>query len=251
MAISTFKRYEKKYILTEQQYISLIPKLLNYMEPDKHCVGGMHYSIHNIYYDTLDNQVIRHSLSKPYYKEKLRLRSYGLVSSANEKVYLEIKKKIGGIVNKRRVEMTMKEATHFINSGIREKTNKYMKEQVLDEIGFFLKNNNVKPAVFIAYEREAYFGKENKDFRLTFDKNIITRRDNVTLTGGYFGEQLLEKDQRLMEIKILDAIPVWLANILSELEIYSTSFSKYGVEYKHYLLQDVKISELEEEKIVW
>jgi len=76
MAIKSFKRYEKKFLLTNQQYDALIPKLLDYMEPDHHCLDGKNYSIYNIYYDTIHSDVIRHSISKPYYKEKLRLRSY-------------------------------------------------------------------------------------------------------------------------------------------------------------------------------
>ncbi len=101
MAIKSFKRYEKKYLLTGEQYEKLIPRLLEYMKMDDHCVNNS-YSIYNIYYDTDDNSVIRHSISKPYYKEKLRLRSYKIPQSPSDKVFLELKKKINKIVNKRR-----------------------------------------------------------------------------------------------------------------------------------------------------
>lgn len=238
MAISTFNRVEKKFLLTPLQYKALILHLQNYMEPDAYCKQGDCYCINNIYYDTADSQMIRHSLSKPYYKEKLRLRSYGTPASSNTKVYLELKKKIGGIVNKRRAQMSLQGAINFINTGIREKTNNYINEQVLDEISFFLKNNAVEPAVYIGYERVAYFGKEDKDFRITFDKNITTRRNALSLTDGGYGQQLLENGQCLMEVKISGAFPIWLSRILSELKIYSTSFSKYGNEFKSYVTQE-------------
>jgi hypothetical protein len=238
MAISTFKRYEKKFLLTQLQYKELIIQLKNFMEPDAFCKEGNSYCINNIYYDTWDNQVIRNSLSKPYYKEKLRLRSYGTPAGANTKVYLELKKKIGGIVNKRRAEMTLQAAIAFLNTGIREKTNNYMNEQVLDEISFFLKNNPVEPAVYIGYERIAYFGKEDRDFRITFDQNIMTRRNALSLTEDAYGQQLLENGQYLMEVKIEGAFPIWLTRILADLKIYSTSFSKYGNEYKYHVFEE-------------
>ena len=93
MAIKSFKRYEKKFILTQKQYDALIPRLLEYMNPDEHCKSGKNYSIYNIYYDTDNNDVIRHSIAKPYYKEKLRLRSYTVPNSLDDNVFLELKKK--------------------------------------------------------------------------------------------------------------------------------------------------------------
>ena len=122
MAIKSFKRYEKKFLLTNQQYDALIPKLLDYMEPDHHCLDGKNYSIYNIYYDTIHSDVIRHSISKPYYKEKLRLRSYKIPKKPTDKVFLELKKKINGIVNKRRVILTLEEARDFVEQGIRPET---------------------------------------------------------------------------------------------------------------------------------
>ncbi len=234
MAIKSFKRYENKFLLNKEQYDALIPRLLEYMNPDEHCKLGKNYNIYNIYYDTTDNQVIRHSISKPYYKEKLRLRSYNIPKNPGDKVFLEIKKKIGSVVNKRRVVLTLEEANKFLELGERPKAKDYISEQVINEIEYYLRNNKVSPKVYISYSRKAFFGKEDRDFRVTFDSKIITRRDNLNLEKGNFGEELLEKDQYLMEIKILGAIPLWLVRVFSELSIYSTSFSKYGNEYKRY-----------------
>lgn len=249
MAIKSFKRYEKKYLLTQSQYDELIKRLSEYMNPDEYCKDGKNYSIYNIYYDTDDNKVIRHSISKPYYKEKLRLRSYSIPKSSNDKVFLEIKKKINGVVNKRRVVLTLGEAYKFLELRIRPERSDYMSNQVLNEIEYYLDNNKVTPKVYISYSRKAYFCKSDKNFRLTFDSNIITRRDYLFLEAGSFGEELLEKGQYLMEVKILGAIPLWLVGILSELEIYSTKFSKYGNEYMRYCSRKNNISEIRREKI--
>ena len=166
MAIKSFKRYEKKYLLNQSQYDELIKRISEYMDADEHCKNGNNYSIYNIYYDTFDNQVIRHSINKPYYKEKLRLRSYKTPVSKEDKVFLEIKKKINGVVNKRRVVLTLGEVQDFLNKGIRPQKDDYMSNQVLNEIENYLENNNVKPKVYISYSRKAFFCKADKDFRL-------------------------------------------------------------------------------------
>lgn len=237
MAIKSFKRYEKKYLLNQAQYELLIPKILNYMEFDKHCVDNTNYHIYSIYYDNDNNDVIRHSISKPYYKEKLRLRSYKITKNPNDIVFLELKKKINKIVSKRRIVLTFKEAIDFLEKGIRPSSDDYINNQVLNEIEYYLHTNSVHPSVFIGYSRKAFFAKDNHDFRLTIDSKILTRREDLSLSSGYYGKDILENNQYLMEVKILGAIPLWFTNILSELKIYNTHFSKYGTEFMNYTKQ--------------
>lgn len=231
MAITAFKRYEMKFMLPQAQFEALIPKLTLHMKPDEHCKNGDFYHIDNIYYDTFDNSLIRHSLSKPYYKEKLRLRSYQNITSNKEKVFLELKKKIGGIVNKRRTALSLEEAYAFIESGTPPLTKDYMNKQVVNEIEYFLSRNDVNPATYISYRRMAFLGKQDQTLRVTFDSEIRTRRKDLFLEKGSYGEQLLEEGNYLMEVKISDAVPLWLAQVFSDLQIYKTSFSKYGTEY--------------------
>lgn len=191
MAIKSFKRYEKKYLLTGEQYEKLIPRLLEYMKMDDHCVNNS-YSIYNIYYDTDDNSVIRHSISKPYYKEKLRLRSYKIPQSPSDKVFLELKKKINKFVNKRRAIITLEEAYNFLEFGERPKCTDFITEQVINEIEYYLSHTKVNPTVYIGYNRIAFFGKEDKDFRLTIDSKIIARREDLFLESGCHGTDILK-----------------------------------------------------------
>ncbi|GIM28360.1 molecular chaperone [Clostridium polyendosporum] len=248
MSIKTFKRYEKKYLISIEQYNKLIPRLLKYMELDKHCKHNENYSIYNIYYDTENSDVISHSISHPYYKEKLRLRSYGIPDSPNDRVFLELKKKIDGIVSKRRAKLTLEEAYKFLEFGEKPVSDEYHNKQVLSEIEYYLRNNPVHPTVYIGYKRTALFGKENKDFRVTLDSKILTRRNILRLEEGYFGEDLLERDQYLMEVKIIGAMPIWFTKLLLELSIYSTHFSKYGTEYKRHFLK-IQNNDIRREKI--
>jgi hypothetical protein len=207
------------------------------MDIDDYSKANDFYTISNIYYDTKDNYLIRNSLSKPDYKEKLRLRSYG-VPHIDEKVYLEIKKKFNGIVNKRRTSLKLNEAYEFLGSGERPELKSYMNKQVINEIHYILKLYNVEPKLYLAYDRRAMFGRENRELRITFDTNIRTRRYDLKLEAGDHGELLLEEGKWLMEIKAEKNLPLWLSKLLSEYKIYKTSFSKYGKEYEKMLINN-------------
>ncbi len=222
-----FERVEKKYLLTREKYNLLLEAIEPYMSADSY---GKH-TIGNIYYDTDTYELISRSIEKPKYKEKFRIRSYG-IPKAEDKVFLEIKKKYKGTVYKRRVSMTLREAEDYLEKGI-----KPQKEgQILKEIDYFMSFYKPTPKVYLAYDRIAYFGKENKDIRITFDHNIRSRLCNMSLAEGDYGTPLLDEYHYLMEIKVPGAMPLWLSKILSDLEIYPTSFSKYGNVYKQFIL---------------
>lgn len=220
-------------MLTWEQFQTLLPLLSDYMQPDKFCLDGKEYGIYNIYYDTQDDFLIRESLSKPDYKEKIRLRSYLSPASPEDTVFLEIKKKICGIVNKRRVTMTLEQANRYMLQNIRPVLEGYIQNQVLDEIDVFRIRYEVKPKQYISYQRAAYFGKDDPDFRLTFDRAITGRRSDISLAQESWGGLLIPEDMRLMEVKIKDSMPMWLAEALAQLRVYKTSFSKYGRAYEN------------------
>lgn len=227
MAKEVFLRYEKKFLLDKAACSLFQKRLFNYMDPDEYNRTHDFYTISNIYYDTRDNYLIRNSLSKPEYKEKLRLRAYG-VPSLDSRVYLEIKKKFCGLVNKRRTSIRLSEAYDFAAAGIKPEIRSYMNKQVINEIEYILKLYDLMPRLYLAYDRQAFFGRDDHCLRITFDRNIRIRRDDLRLESGDYGEALIDDGQILMEIKMEKSMPVWLSKMLSEYRIYNTSFSKYG-----------------------
>ena len=221
-----FNRYEKKFLLDEDTYIRFKEELDTYMEEDEY---GIH-TIRNIYYDTPTNELIRASIEGPKYKEKFRVRCYG-APSYDSMCFLEIKKKYKGLVNKRRVAIPMEEAEKYLITG-ELPTNP---NQIFKEIDYFFSHYTLEPKRYIAYDRLAMFGREDPDFRVTFDINIRSRTTNLTLYSDENNSYLLEPGQRLMEVKISAAMPLWFARLLSKYQIYPTSFSKYGNFYKKQL----------------
>jgi SPX domain protein involved in polyphosphate accumulation len=239
MAIEVFNRYENKYLLDHEAYFKFYNPLLEHMELDNYNKQHEFYSITNLYYDTVNDALIRNSLAKPKYKEKLRLRAYG-IPKHDSKVYLEIKKKVYGLVNKRRTSLQLNEAYDFVATGVKPEFKGYMNQQVIEEIKYFLTLYYLQPKVYLSYDRKALFCKNNRDLRITFDTNIRSRRHDLNLENGTHGEPLLEPGQWLMEVKAEKTIPVWLSRMLSEHQMYRTSFSKYGNEYKK-MLQNSRV----------
>jgi hypothetical protein len=242
MAIEVFKRLEMKYLMDAERYTHITDFLTKYMNLDEFNAGGQHYTIANIYYDTHDNNIIRDSVAKPRYKEKLRLRAYG-VPELTSKVYLEIKKKYNKVVYKRRVTLTLEEAYEFVKTAeIPEMKNpRYVKKQVMKELQHSILFYKPIPAIYLAYDRIAYFGKDpseggpGRDLRISFDFNVRTRREDVGLEIGDHGEQLLEEGRYIMEVKAGQNLPRWLLDYFAEHQMRRGSFSKYGSEYKRYL----------------
>lgn len=223
----SFKRYEKKFLLTQEQYSSILPMLTARLKEEKY---GLH-TICNIYYDTENFALIRNSVERPAYKEKFRLRSYG-VPDDDSVIFAEIKKKSGGVVYKRRVDGNSSEILNFVSEG----TSLNQNEQIQKEIQWFLQVNGPLPKVFIGYERRAFFGIEDRELRVTFDQNIRWRSDRLDLRKGDDGELILPDNNIVMEIKTPAAIPIWLVRLLCENGIYPVSFSKYGTCYQQYII---------------
>lgn len=191
--IMTFKRREIKYLLDDDVYNSLKERLQARLVEDEHGRS----TICNIYYDTPDFRIIRKSLEKPVYKEKLRLRSYG-TAGAEDKVFVELKKKYNGIVYKRRETLTLAQSDEYLAGHTKAPCD----IQIFREIDWFRDYyGNLKPAMYISYEREAYYSLENPDLRITFDRNIMYRSYNLSLAAGVEGESILEPGQHLMELK--------------------------------------------------
>lgn len=217
----TFKRYEIKYKLSTLEYEKMKEFIDDYMTLDKY---GKH-NIANVYFDTNDFQIIRKSIEKPVYKEKLRVRQY---NKDKENVFIELKKKYKGIVYKRRICMCQDDVKCFFEGEIKNES------QISKEIEYFVKcYNGIKPSVNLSYDREAYFGKDDRDFRMTFDTNI-----KMSQVSSNEVNQITQ--DVIMEVKTPGGLPSWLTDYLSKNKIYKASFSKYGVAYKNFIIKKEK-----------
>lgn len=228
MSIKSFKRVEKKYMINEKQKEELLKVLYAHMELDSFCKNERTYRIQNIYYDTENNELISKSISKPRFKQKIRVRKY----DSMDDYFLEIKKKSDGVVGKRRITLSSQEVDDFINRRIKPLRTSFIDNSVIGEIDYLLEHYKIVPKVYISYERLGFFDRENKELRITFDNNIHTKRNNLVFDKDDYERNLLPERIYIMEIKSTMNFPLWLVKELSKLKIYPHSFSKYGEEYK-------------------
>lgn len=219
----TFERYELKYILSRPQ----LQVVLNAMEPHMRRGEFGHSSIRNLYLDTPDYRLIRRSLERPVYKEKVRIRSYGR-AGIDDEVFVELKKKYRSVVYKRR--LSMPQGRVF---GCLQGLDAWPDTQIGQEIAYTVEYcPRLAPMVFLSYERDAFRAADGTDLRITFDTDICFRRNRISLDSDTAGTPLLPRNQVLMEVKVAGGLPLWMARLLSEQKIYKTSFSKYGAAYQ-------------------
>ena len=233
MAYQTiFKRYELKYLLTKAQKEKVLQEIRPYMALDQY--GRT--TIRNIYFDTENYRLVRRSLEAPTYKEKLRIRSY-CRAAPDSTVFVELKKKYQKVVYKRRIALPEQAAMDWV-AGRRSCPES---SQIAAEVDYFLRYyGSLTPAVFLSYEREAFYSKDQSDFRVTFDDTILCRQKELSLGSEAYGLPVLPEGTALMEIKCSGGIPMWMAHILSQERLYKTSFSKYGTAYRTIIYPQMK-----------
>ena len=229
----TFKRYEIKYMLTRAQRDALLAAMEGHMAIDR--FG--HSDIRNLYFDTDTFRLVRRSIEKPLYKEKLRVRSYGKAGAASP-VFVELKKKFESVVYKRRLALPHREAMDALENGLPLPADGQIGREIAAFRAFY--GPTLKPAMYLSYEREAYYPTDGADFRLTLDENILWRTDHLDLAASPWGSPVIGPDQVLMELKTPGSIPLWMVRFLSENNIRRISFSKYGTAYQQ-MVADEKI----------
>lgn len=217
----SFKRHEIKYLITINQYINLMNYLSDKVEKDVVYKS----TICNVYYDTDNFELIRKSIEKPIYKEKLRIRSYDK-PTLDSSAYVELKKKYDHIVYKRKEKIAYK---YILNNSFFEGAETQIDKEIKYFNDFY---DGLTSKMFLSYEREAYYFKDDKQIRITFDTNIKYRTENVNLLPSISDIKLLLNNFVLMELKVPFSIPYNLAKYLSSEKIFKTSFSKYGTAYK-------------------
>ncbi len=229
----TFKRVEKKYLINEKTKNALLDLIGVHLYPDEYGKS----TVCSIYLDTKSHLLIRRSMDARTYKEKLRLRTYG-VPTLDSNVFLEIKKKFKGVVYKRRVSLKLKDAKEYIQT-----LEKPFDSQIMREIDYAMHlYDHPKESMLIAYEREAYYIKNMPNLRLTFDSGVRYRKDGLLLENGNHGKQILPDGLYILEVKTDGAMPIWLSTALSSLGIFPTKFSKYAKSYMDSKGEDINVS---------
>ncbi len=221
-----FERIEKKFWMTREQFEKLSECLVANMRKNEYGLS----EICNIYYDTPDFSLIRNSIERPLFKEKIRLRSYGIPND-DTPVFVEIKKKLNGIGYKRRIKVPYCDALRLMKGNRVFSSQPQIENEILD----FINRYHPEPQVYLTYKRIALSGKEDSDFRVTIDTDLRYKLYDEQTPLSNDGNYIMDDSSMiLMEIKSSSAIPEWLLSEMSRLKIYQAPFSKIGTCYlKH------------------
>jgi hypothetical protein len=224
-ALTYFQRYEQKYLLNQFQYDAIMGALPGFTREDEFGLT----TVYSIYYDTDDYAITKKLLDKSVYKEKLRLRSYG-VPRKGDTVYIELKKKFNGVTYKQRAPVRFAGIDSYLNLSLG-----YDSDYIAGEINWFLQYYNPSPKFMLWYDRLAFRGMENKDLRITFDTHIRWQDLAVDFAKGYYGYPLLAENIYLMELKVDNSLPLFLSRLLAQLRIFPVSFSKHKTAYEDFM----------------
>ncbi|MCM3740373.1 polyphosphate polymerase domain-containing protein [Oceanobacillus luteolus] len=226
MAIEIFRRKEQKYLITMNQYESLIEKIYPFMRPDKFGEDGK-YTVTSLYFESTDKKIYYETKNKLMYRQKLRLRVYN-DANLDSTAFFEVKQKHKKVVNKRRMLLPLSEAYRYIHALDEDLNNiETSNQQVLREIDYFKKLYNLKPEMVVSYDRHALHHREDANLRMTFDFNLRCRNHDLQLENGSYGELFIDPNLVVLEVKVDDSVPLWLARILQELNCEQRSASKF------------------------
>ncbi|MBR0461970.1 MAG: polyphosphate polymerase domain-containing protein [Erysipelotrichaceae bacterium] len=215
----SFKRYEKKYLLDDKRYAYITEAIRDHVKDDIY----KEYDLMSLYYDNDNDELIRRSIEKPLYKEKLRIRAY-MPPKDDDMIQVELKKKYDGIVYKRRTRARYRDVLDDIYGC------EFEDVQTGEEIRYFLKHyGKLSPKIYTGCHRTSYKGIDDEDLRITFDKDMVYRTKDIYL--GRNANDLPINEGIIMEIKVKDALPLWLVQILDEAKAYPRGFSKVGNAY--------------------
>lgn len=227
MAIEIFTRREQKYLITTDQYLELVQQMSPYMRPDKYGTNGK-YTVTSLYFESPDYKIYYETKNKLRFRQKLRLRVYD-DTDINGTAFFEVKQKHKKVVNKRRMILPLSEAYHYLDhaSHIPLENIQTSNMQVLREIDHFRELFNLKPEMIVSYDRHAFHGVHDPELRVTFDLNLRCRNNDLAVENGPQGENFIDKNLVVLEVKVNDSVPLWLTRILQDLNCEQRSASKF------------------------
>jgi len=227
MAIEIFRRKEQKYLITREQYLELVQQMSPYMRADRYGDDGK-YTVTSLYFDSPDHKIYYETKNKLRFRQKLRLRVYD-EANIYSTAFFEVKQKHKKVVNKRRMRLPLIEAYRYLNNQVSVPLENFdtSNTQVLKEIDHFRQLFNLKPEMIVSYDRHAFHGKYDDELRVTFDLNLRCRNDDLAVENGPQGENFIDSNLVVLEVKVNDSVPLWLTRILQDLKCEQRSASKF------------------------
>jgi VTC domain-containing protein len=230
-------RLEYKYLVPNSLIDAIRDEIRPYVSPDP--VGGKDtggtYTVRSIYYDTPGFSCYDAKLDGLKIRAKFRIRGYDRPTEQSQ-VFLEIKRKYGGFIDKHRAPLMHRDLETFMSS---RDIDRYIEggqpsPQARRDAARFLYHYcrfGLHPAVLVVYDREAFFASYDPTLRLTFDKNL-RRTLAPALDNLYDDDHLASAMSRsfIFEVKFFRySLPGWIRSVISRYRLPRMALSKYTI----------------------
>lgn len=227
--IRRFNRFELKYIIPVTVRDALRRDLELNMQPDAHGDADGSYRVTSLYYDTADLACFRAKVEGIKYRRKLRVRIYSEhADEASDTAMVEIKQRINRTVQKRRVAVTLERAYALCTGSNVAPWADRDDASVASEIEFLVRNLRLEPTCVISYLRQAFVGSRYESgLRITFDQRLSCRGPEALLGSGLPSHAFMDPSWLVMEVKVNDAVPLWVARMLARNQCSLRRISKY------------------------
>lgn len=236
-----FERFEFKYLLDVETYQRVKRAMSPFLALDEAVAGLPHgfYEVISLYYDSPRFFYYWEKIDGASRRKKIRVRTYRRVAqdtnhiARGNQIFFEIKRKRDAVILKDRIDLTGKDYRAVLDSCYvsRESWQDAHSKRVYEEYLFEKHARVISPKLLVAYSREPYVGKYNRNLRITFDYGVRAKRTSDLFDmGGRFAE--VSGAKVVMEVKFKGALPFYIDRVLKEFDLCRVPFSKYclGIE---------------------
>lgn len=227
----THLRHEIKFLLNRTQHLALAGAVNQMLQPDPFGDDDGRYTVTSLYYDTADYKAYWDKVNGVKMRRKVRVRTYGNpVVTPETMVYLEIKQRTNVRIGKRRLRLPYSVAANFGDYAAELPNLTLSEQRTAAELHYLFDALHLQPTCVVSYHRAAYGNHADyPDLRITFDTDVRGRVENLSLLTADAGplQMVLAPGWSILEVKVNQTIPYWLAQLLSRHGCTPRRISKY------------------------
>lgn len=219
-------RHEYKYLVPNSARETLQDFIGRYADRDGYAQEHGLYTVRSIYLDTSRGAMYRAKKEGVRERVKVRVRGYGDVDP-DSVVGLELKRKRGNTSWKSRARSKLDDVVRWLADEVPPDSLDSDNDEAAVRFRYFVRRYNLKPAVQVVYEREAYQGVHDPTMRITFDSGLRGRfTAHLERLGAASPVQVFDR-HFILEVKFDYHYPAWLRPALAEFGLQKRALSKY------------------------
>ncbi len=230
----SINRFELKYVVDAFKAKAFLAGLAPFVNADPRAGADGFYRVTSLYYDSPDRRFYREKVEGLRNRRKLRIRIYPAPSfPAGSEAWVEIKERFDRTVRKRRISMGLPEAENLCAGRLDPSSIEAGDREAASEVLSLVESLRLEPACVVSYVRRAFVGTVyDQGLRVTFDTCLTARAHALELGRDVPGRMLIHPGLCVVEVKVDNRAPGWLAELVAAHDLTLRRMSKYclGIE---------------------